>query len=109
MSVPAPEHRVHERLAALADASSQLRGLQRLSLVQRPAAPLPVVNPLPPHLDDRFGAAATKIRKSAGGSAAPDRIRSELYPVAKPPVHHFVAGTSSRHIGRVPQVRWPGA
>ena len=90
-------------LLALVDASSHLKNLQRqLTLVQKPATPLPVVSPVQPHLDDRFSAAATKVRKSAMLPAAQDRIRSEGAPPL--PFHQFVMGANSRHVGRDPRV-----
>lgn len=90
-------------LLALVDASSHLKNLQRhLSLVQRPSTPLPVVSAVPPHLDDRFSAAATKVRKSAMLGVVPDRIRSEG--VAALPFHQFVMGRNSRDVGRDPRV-----
>lgn len=90
-------------LVALVDASSHLKNLRRhLSLVQRPSAPLPPVSAVQPHLDDRFGAAATKVRKSAMLGVAPDRIRSEGAPPL--PFHQFVIGTNSRAMGRDPRV-----
>lgn len=92
-------------LGALADASSALRNLHhRLSLVQSVSAPLPQFNPVSPIIDDRLGGAFTKARKSVLTPLAPDRIRSELYPVASPPMHQFLPGQNSRHIGRVPVV-----
>ena len=87
-------------LLSLVESSSQLRNTHQLTLVQRPVDPLPVVNPLPPHVDDRFMFAATKVRKSAMIGVAPDRIRSES--VAKLPHHQFVLGSNSRDVGRAP-------
>lgn len=88
-------------LVALADASSRLRNLQqRLSLAQGVAKPLPVVSPLPARVDDRMSAAGTRARKSVLGSRGVDRMSSEAYPLAAPPVVEFVLGDNSRLRGR---------
>ena len=92
-------------LAALADASALLRNMHhRLSLTQTASVPLPQFNPVPPAVDDRLSGAFTRGRKSVLTPPAPDRIRSELYPVAAPPIHQFLPGQNSRYIGRVPVV-----
>ena len=89
-------------LTLLVDASDRLRGLQTLAKIQSAAAPLPKFNPLPPTLDDRLGGVVTAARKSMLSPHAPDRIRSEWYPVARPPTHQFVPGENSRLAGRDP-------
>lgn len=92
-------------LAALADASSQLRGLQRrLSLADSPAWPLTTRGALPARLDDRLSASGTRARKSASDPPAADRMASETYPLSAPPRVDFVVGANSRHRGRDPTV-----
>ena len=85
-----------------------LRHQQLLRKVQQPVKLMPVVNPLPPHVDDRFsGAALTKVKKSMLSPWAVTRFTSEWYPVSKPPVYDFIAGQNSRLIGRDPVVLMP--
>lgn len=96
-----------DELVALTEASNRLRDVHRhLSLVQRPAVPLPQFNPMPSRIDDRLSGAFTKARKSVVNPLAPNRIVSELYPLPNPPFHPFVPGLNTRHIGRVPAVTY---
>lgn len=91
-------------VAAITEGSILLRNLQMLHKVQRSAPPLPVVNPIPPQMDDRLSGAFTKHRKSMLSPFAPNRIASEWYPVSNPPMHEFVRGQNSRYLGRDPVV-----
>lgn len=94
-------------LVTLVDSSNHLRNMQRkLSLVQRQSTSVPQLNPLPPVIDDRMGFTFTKVRKSMAPPHAFNKFRSEVYPVAKPPVHQFVVGSNSRLQGRDPVVHW---
>lgn len=97
-----------QHLVALTDSSNHLRDLQnKLRLVQRQAIAVPKVNPLPPRVgDDRLSGTFTKTRKSYLVPVAPDRIRSEWYPLSNPPYNPFAIGQNSRHIGRDPQIRY---
>ncbi len=98
MSAPA-------ELMTLVDSSAHLRNAhQRLSLVQAPAAPLPLNNPVPGMVDDRLGFTLTKARKSKLPPWTLDRRGSELYPIARPPMHQFYVGTNTRLLGRAPVV-----
>lgn len=96
--------RARRDVAVLVDASDRLRDLRLLSKIQGAQASLPPFNPLPPTLDDRLGGVFTKSRKSMLTPHAPDRIRSEWYPVSRPPIHEFNVGQNSRHVGRDPVV-----
>lgn len=96
------------QLVALTDSSNHLRDLQnKLRLVQRQAITIPQFNPMPPRLvDDRMTGTFTKTRKSYVVPVAPDRMRSEWYPLSNPPFNPFATGQNTRYIGRDPQVRY---
>ena len=90
-----------DSLVALADASNQLRNLQRrLSLAQAAATPLPATSRLPAQVDDRMGSFGTRARKSATDPRGVDRMSSEAYPLARPPRIDFLPGDNSRLQGR---------
>lgn len=95
-----------QQIVALTESSNHLRDLRnKLRLVQRQATALPAANPVPPMLlDDRLGGTFTRTRKSFLVPMAPDRIRSEVYPIATPPHHDFKVGQNSRYLGRDPVV-----
>lgn len=99
---------VWARLDALAASSNALRNLQnKLSLAVQTVPSLPVANPVPGRLDDRFWVGAlTRPRRSVLPRQAINRMISEKYPIAQPPVVDFNGGTNSRHIGREPKVTW---
>jgi hypothetical protein len=89
-------------LSQLADASSQLRHLQQLSLVQRPVGPLQAG---PCAADDRPAFTFSKVRKSMLPPDAFNRFASEVYPLAATRVD-FIIGSNSRLVGRDPRVTW---
>lgn len=102
-ATPAPV----DPLVTLADATAALRNLQHLSLAPPAvAAPaLPARSPLPARVeDDRLVFGGTRRRRSAHGDLWPDRIASEVYPLAAPPRIDFLPGSNSRMAGRDPIV-----
>jgi hypothetical protein len=99
------ERAARARLAALVANSDVLRNLHALSRVPGPQAPpLPLRSPVAGRVDERFaGGVLTRARKSTVSPVAPDRMRSEWYPLAPPRVD-FITGANSRLLGRDPAV-----
>ena len=99
-----PRTRASE-MAALVASSNYLLHLQnKLSLVEAATPSVPALSPLPMRVDDRFnGGVLTHSRKSMLPAEAPNRIASEVYPLA-PPRWDMWLGTNTRLIGRDPAV-----
>ena len=94
--------RNEQTMAALADVSSELRGLGRpLSLAQAPVSVLPAASAVQRlDVDAASTARWTRVGKSARDPLAADRIVSELYP-APPPLERL-------EVPRPAQARWVG-
>ena len=91
----------NSHLDALAQSSSALRNLQLLSKVPRAQAPPAAAAHVALASDDgfRFGAAVTRVRKSALPAGQVDRFASESYPFLAPYVP-AVVGQDTRWLRR---------
>jgi hypothetical protein len=84
-------------LTALVESSNYLLNMERkLTKVQTPVPGVPPATFVRMHLDDRFSAEQTRIRKSATPPGTFDRTATESYPLPVPRVIDFTPGMNSR-------------
>jgi hypothetical protein len=96
---------VRKTLAAVVTGSSKLLNLDiKASKTGYVATGVPDINGLPGRLDPFLDATWTRRKKGAEDPFAKDRFASELYPVARPPVHEFVFGSQARMMAREPRL-----